>query len=58
MREFSGPYRDNALYQGTALAVPLSPNQELGFSPWAFSLPGQGVAGAEAQFSFIPLRLD
>jgi hypothetical protein len=26
----------HALYQGTTLVGPLSPNKDLGFSPWAF----------------------
>jgi hypothetical protein len=42
MSKFSGRRVSDALYQGTTLVVPHTPNKDLGFSPWVFSLPGKG----------------
>ena len=36
--DFTRSGRTHALYQGTTLVGPLSPNNDMGFSPWAFPL--------------------
>ena len=62
MRGFFGSHRAGALYQGTTLVGPYSPNKDPGFSPWGPFRPGflsaevfragNALAWAEAQISF------